>query len=154
MRARFWKFTMCLLLAVQLCGCCNPDRCKSEPYRVISSVRVSYKNGPLEAQRVFVSPEKIQKFVDYLRRIDSYGNPTENPETVSGSEFYIIIDYSDGSMQTYHQRADRLMRMGNGPWKRIDSKKAVELSRILGSMSSDSLSSDTLPRPPLLRPYL
>ena len=154
MRARFWKLAICFLLAIPLCGCCNPDCCKSEPYRVISSVRVSYKNGPLEAQRVFLTSEKIQKIVDYLRRIASYGNPVENPETVTGSEFYIVVDYSDGSAQTYHQRADRLMRIGSGPWKRIDPKKAIDLGRILGAMTSDSPPSGTLPGPPLLYPYL
>lgn len=154
MKKRYFKLVTYCMLVVLLPGCCNFNRAEHTPYRVISQVRVFFENGPLEAHRTFIKPEKIQRIVGYLRYIDPYGAPTDNPEEAIGSNFLITIDYSDGSHKTYHQRADRFMRMGNGPWKRIDPQKAMELSRILGMLSGDSPAVDAAPVPPLLRPYL
>ena len=154
MKKGHFKLITCCILVLFLSGCCNPNRAESTPYRVISQIRVSYENGPLQAKRTFINSEKIQRIVGYLRYIDPYGTPDENPEKVSGSNFVITLDYSDGSHKTYHQRADRFMRVDNGPWKRVESQKAIELSRILGTLPSDSPAVDATPIPPLLRPYL
>lgn len=154
MKLRYFKLVACCLLVLLLPGCCNFNRAKPSSYRVISQVRVSYENGTLKAQRTFLKPEKIQMIVGYLRYVDPYGTPGENPEEVAGSNFIITIDYSDGSCKAYHQRADRFMRIGSDPWKRIDPQKAIELSRILGMLSGDSPAVDIAPVPPLQRPYL
>ena len=130
---------MVYAMVVLLLGCCSvcaPRR--HTPYRVIAEIQVVYQNQALETRQQFTQPEKLQRIVDYLRRIDPYGTPIEAPETVAGSDFYITLLYSDGSQRRYHQRADRYMRVEQGAWKRIDPDKALELSRLLGSMPSDN----------------
>ena len=73
-----------------------------------------------------------------IRKPDETTLPTsqEKPEETPGSDFYIVLSYSDGSQKLYRQHADRYMQK-DGVWKCIDPKKALELSRILGKMESD-----------------
>ena len=143
---------MMLILFLSGCGFSNTQ--KPPTYRVITQIQVDYQGGPLQAQWLFSSPEKMQLSVDYLRSIAPYGSPSEVPEEMPGSDFQIELLYSDGSSCHYHQRADRFMRIGDGPWKRIEPQKALELSQILGQLSSDPPTVDISPIPPVIRPQI
>lgn len=146
---------MGIVLILFLSGCGLPNALQKPPaYRVITQIYVDYQGGPLQEQWLFSSPEKIQLIVDYLRGIDPYGAPSEVPEETPGGDFQIKLLYSDGSLRHYHQRADRFMRIDDGPWKRIDPQKALELSQILGQLSSDPPAVDISPIPPVIRPQI
>lgn len=142
-----------LILLLTGCGLSNAIQ-KPSAYRVITEIYVDYQSGPLQEQWLFSTPEKMQLIVDYLRSIDPYGAPGEVPEETPGSDFQIKLLYSDGSLRHYHQHADRFMRIDDGPWKRIDPQKALELSQILGQLSSDPPAADTDPIPPVIRPQI
>ena len=126
---------LCLLLSS--CGCETPAGQVPTQLRVVTEIGVYYKNGPLFAQRTYRNEEKMRQVLTYLRTVDAYGTPGEDPEAVSGSEFQIYLYFSDGSRKRYLQRADRYLQVDSGPWKKIDPKKAEELSRILSYMESD-----------------
>ena len=146
---------MGILLILLLTGCGLPNAMqKPSAYRVITEIYVDYQSGPLQEQWLFSTPEKMQLIVDYLRGIDPYGAPGEVPEETPGSYFQISLRYSDGTARHYHQHADRFMRIGDGPWKRIDPQKALELSQILGQLSSDPPAVDTAPTPSVIRPHI
>lgn len=145
-----WFFVPVLLLL--LAGCCRILPRKEGPYRVVTQIQIAYQNGSLVAQRQFFREDKIQTILCYLRIIDPYGTPKEAPEQTPGSDFYITVWYSDGTKQVYHQHSDRYMRLNGGPWKRIDPQKAIDLSHLLGMMSSDPVPGDEEPPPPLIRP--
>ena len=110
----------------------------SQPiYRAVTSVTITYKNGPIYAQRRYTSDEKMRKVMNYLRLIDPYGTPEEDPETAAGSDIHIILSYSDGFQKTYRQVGDRYMMEDGGKWQKIDPAKAEELGEILGQLESD-----------------
>ncbi len=144
----FWGLLFLLM------GCCRITPSQPHAYRVITQIQITYQNGPLSAQRQFFQEEKIAIILDYLRYIDPYGTPSENPEEIPGSDFYITVIYSDGTKRLYRQRADRYLRVENGPWKRIDPRKSIDLSHLLGMTPSDPPSAEFSPVPPLAKPRI
>jgi len=105
--------------------------------RVVTGITVTFENGPFHVKRHYTTSEKMQKILNYLRVIDPYGAPDENPETTIGSMFQIVLTYSDGCEKTYLQKSDRFMMVQGQDWKKIDPSRARELSEILGKMNSD-----------------
>ena len=120
-----------------LCVGCKSSQANQEGYRVVTQIDVQYRKNPLIAEGTFTAPEKMQQILYYLRKISPYGTPKDDPEQVQGSDFYITLSYSDQTKKTYHQRDNRFMRVDDGPWKRIDPQRALMLTQILESMSSD-----------------
>ena len=119
-------------------GCSLHDSKQTKPYRVVTQIDVVYHKKTIVSEGSFTDPEKMQKILYYLRRISPYGKPMDDPELVEGSDFYITLRYSDNTQKVYQQRDDRFMRINDGPWKRIDPQRALMLSRILGTMDSDT----------------
>lgn len=150
----FKKAFFCIfLLSLLLTGCCRLDEETPGAYRVVTQVNVAYDNGLIQTLQQFHREESIHQILGYLRYIDPYGRPREDPEQVQGRNYEITLVYSDGSIQRYHQRDDRFFRIGNGPWKRIDPQKALYLSGILGMMITDRpLAEETVP--PLVMPHI
>ena len=129
---------LCLLLGLLCTGCGHRMPVTTVPtHRVVTGIDITFQYGPLYARRIYTSAEKMSVILHYLRFIDPYGTPPEPPESVDGSDFYIVLNYSDGGQKLYRQHADRFMQVDGGEWKSISVKKAVELSRILGQMKSD-----------------
>ncbi len=150
------KICICILpLLVLLTGCCNILwQNNSPPYRIVTQVRIVYKNESIETGRDFYQEENIRQILDYLRYIDPYGIPREDPEQSEGRIFYITLIYSDGSQRVYEQRADQYLRIDGGDWKRIDPQKALYLSGLLAMMAGDAPPSATEPIPTLIRPQI
>lgn len=145
----------CLLAMVFSCGCCPVmPKADSIPYRVVTRVDVFYENGTLVTQRQIFQEEKMRPILDYLRYLDPYGVPQEDPEALSGSDCFITLYYSDGSQCIYQQRADLYFRRDGGPWKRVDPTKAMELKMLLWMIPGDTAPPQTSPAPPLLRPQI
>jgi hypothetical protein len=115
----------------------RPPSGEQEEFRVVIGVTLRYDNGPLHAQRVYTSENKMQRVLDYLRLIDPYGRPAVDPEFVAGSQFHIELAFSDGSRKIYRQKADRYMQIDGGDWQTINPARAEELSLLLGQMESD-----------------
>ena len=130
---------MLTLLVLLLSGCHRqPLPGASQPiYRAVTSVTITYKNGPIRTQRRYTSDEKMKRVMTYLRLIDPYGTPEEDPEKVAGSDILITLSFSDGFQKTYRQVGDRYMMEDGGKWQKIDPAKAEELGEILGQMESD-----------------
>ena len=145
-------FVLFLPLLFLLAGCCriflSPD---TVPYRVVTQVQIRYQNGTVQSQRQFFREENIHNILAYLRYIDPYGTPKEDPEQTDGRIFEIYVIYSDGSQCLYEQRADQYMRINGGPWKKIDPQKALALSGLWGMMSGDPVPAGEAPPPPLTR---
>ena len=131
-----------ILLPVQIVFCfCGCSRYTDEPVTplcsVVTAITVTFENGPIHAQRHYTASDKMQLILNYLRLLQPYGSPDEDPETAQGSDFRIVLSYSDGCQKTYRQKGDRFMQNTEGIWKKIDPAKAAELSRIMGQTESD-----------------
>ncbi len=135
----FTVITVAILLLCITTGC-NRHSGNSglSNFRVVTAVTVYYDNGPINTQRHYTTDSKMQQILDYLRLINPYGAPDEDPEAAVGSDFYIVLSYSDGFQKTYRQKGDRFLKGSDGLWKKIDPAKAEELSRIVGQMESDA----------------
>ena len=133
------KLIVILLLTGLLFSGCSRENAQQVPEkcRVVTGIHVVFENGPLQMQRQYTTSSKVRAILNYLRWLDPYGLPKEDPETVSGSSFYITLQYSDGCQKRYLQRADRFLLEDGKPWRRIDPVRAQTLSEILGKMESD-----------------
>ena len=132
---RFCSMALIVSL-VFLMGCSDAAPAPSKP-SVVTGVTVSYENGSVTAQRYYTSDCKIRSVLNYLRWIDPYGVPEENPELSSGSSFHIVLSYSDGREKLYRQKSDRYFLEEGKPWQNIDPNKAISLSQMLGELESD-----------------
>ena len=133
-------FLICLLtvLSAFLWGCSRRDAPQNAG-PVVTRIAVTCQNGPVQTQRSYTSPVKMRAILNYLRWIDPYGVPQEDPEQVDGTLFRIVMIFSDGSEKVYLQKADRYMQIDGAPWKTVDPQKALTLSQILGQMKSDEM---------------
>ena len=146
-----WILPVLLLLG----GCCRIFRQEdSVPYRIITQVQIRYQNGTLQSHRQFFREENIRNIVGYLRYIDPYGTPKEDPEQAEGRIYDIYVIYSDGSRRLYEQRADRYLRINGGPWKMIEPQKALVLSGLWSMMPGDSAPVSETHVPPLIGPKI
>lgn len=127
-----------LIFILPFSGCSShsSDRV-NKPLRVVTQVDISFQNGPIQARRHYSSSEKMSVILNYLRLVNPYGTPSEDPENADGSLFRIQLTYSDGSSKVYLQKSDRYMRIDDGPWKSVDPNRASGLSELLGKMQSD-----------------
>ena len=125
-----------LLVSLILTGCNRRQQAPAQ-CRVVTGIHVSFDDGPLHMERQYTLSSKVRAILNYLRWLDPYGLPEENPETVSGSSFRITLQYSDGCEKHYLQKADRFLLEDGKPWRRIDPARARALSEILGKMASD-----------------
>ena len=105
--------------------------------RVVTEVTVTYLNGPIQCQRTYRDGDKMQQILNYLRTANPYGVPAEDPENAAGSDFYIVLSYSDGCQKYYRQKANRFLRDTDGIWKKLDPSRAEKLGQIIGQMESD-----------------
>ncbi len=126
-----------VMLSVGLTGCRRTQNPEPTSLRVVTEITVTYDYGSVHARRSYTHQEKMRHILNYLRQIDPYGEPAENPETADGSDYRITCHYSDGSQKCYRQKGDRYFQGADGIWRSIDPKKAMHLGFILGKMKSD-----------------
>ncbi len=135
-------FFICLLGAILslLVGCSNRSDDPTEAAcRVVTGISITYDNGPIHIEREYSHTEKLRAILHYLRWIDPYGTPEENPESVEGSLFRIVVRCDNGTEKIYLQKADRYMRIGDGQWLNINPNNALTLSKMIGAMESDGV---------------
>lgn len=134
------KLYMLLFAAVMLLCGCTPGGIHSaqKPLcRVVDKITVHFENGSVQATRQYTDAEKMRRVLNYLRLIDPYGSPEEDPEATQGSRIRITLTHADGCQRFYEQRSDRYFSENGGSWMLINPQKAQELSIILGEMESD-----------------
>lgn len=128
---------LCLLL-LPLGGCSRHSTGDSPaPLRIVTEIDINFVDGPLHCRRHYNQDAKMSQVLAYLRQIDPYGKPEEDPALADGSLFQISLTYSDGSKKVYEQKADRYLRLDDGPWETIDPSKAEALGQLLGTLPSD-----------------
>ena len=135
MKIKMLTVTLCVLM---LCGCrAHPSGDTQQALRLVTGITVHYENGPIRGSLQYEEDQKMQLILDYLRLINPYGQPAEDPETAGGTSFQIVLTYSDGSTKHYRQKADRYLKTDQGPWLCIPPQKALELSLLLGYLETD-----------------
>jgi hypothetical protein len=127
-----------LVILSMVSGCSNRS---SDPTQaacqVVTHISITYENGPIHIQREYSHTEKMRAILHYLRWIDPYGTPEEDPDAAEGSLYKIIVRCANGTEKVYLQKADRFMRIGGGQWLKINPNNALTLSKMIGEMDSD-----------------
>lgn len=136
MKIRLLKIWLLAAVTTCLLGC--HKQVDMQQCRVVTGVSVTYLNGPIQCQRQYTNADKMQQILNYLRTANPYGVPAEDPEAAEGSDFYIVLSYSDGCQKYYRQKANRFLRDTDGIWKKLDPSRAEKLGQIIGQMESDA----------------
>ena len=126
-----------LLLSLCLLTGCTPKSSQAS-FPLITKITVHYENQSIRGALHYTEDHKMQKILSYLRLLKPYGQPAENPDTVQGTLFQIILTHSGGDTTVYQQKADRYLKSGEDPWLCISPQKALELSLLLGYLEEDS----------------
>ena len=137
MKRNFILLFLGLTLLLGGCSKWTPSAADEPLCHVVTGVSVTYQNGAVRLDRQYTDSEKMRAILNYLRIIHPYGRPEEDPEQVEGSQFSIVLSYSDGGQKTYLQKADKYMRIDDGQWQRIDPNRALQLGELVGQMASD-----------------
>ena len=155
---KLFKSILIILLLCMLSGCGGDRVGETKPagYRVVTQIHVFQRNTFGETEYRYEDPERMQQILNYLRWVDPYGIPEEDPMTQPGEEFVIRMYYSDGTTKIYHQRCDRYLRVGEGAWKKIAPERGRELRGLLGNLGRGETHTpaDSGPTQPLLCPKL
>jgi len=133
---KFWKRSCVLFVCMlMMCGCGKND---TKPvYEVVTSVDIlTARDGQL-LRRHYVTPEKIQPVLLYLRTLKhtTLSEPITEPE--GEDVFLIAVGLSSGAVRYYRQAKHRYFSFDNGSWGAIDPGAAAGLYAILQKFPDD-----------------
>ncbi len=138
MKRRISIFFPVLLICILVSGCIRENTPPPTQSSIVTGITVTYENGPVQDKRWYTSSQKMRAILNYLRWIDPYGKPAEDPETLAGSSFRIILSYSDGREKQILQKADRYLWEEGKSWRQINPENALTLTKIIEDMPSDT----------------
>lgn len=138
MKKSVFGISVILSILLLLAGCRSTPEPTEAACRIVTQISVTYDNGPIHLRREYSSTEKMRAILHYLRWIDPYGTPSEDPEMAQGSTFRIVVLCANGSEKIYLQKADRFMQIDGAPWQTIDPERAITLSQMVAEMESDA----------------
>ncbi|MCD7756109.1 MAG: hypothetical protein LUJ09_07280 [Firmicutes bacterium] len=124
-----------LLLLFFLSGCGAPAQAEPAPFRVITEIHIIRGEGTGAALYTCTDGEIMRQVLTYLRGIDPYGTPEVDPASVPGADYRVVLTYSDGCEQIFHQRCNRYMQVDGGAWKKIDPEKADQLEQLVEAIT-------------------
>ena len=124
-----------LSMILLLSGCRRKESQVTFP--LVTEITVRYENGFIQGELHYNEDDKMQLILTYLRLLNPYGQPPEDPETADGTLFEIILTHADGTHTIYQQKSDQYLKTGQSPWLCIQPQKAVELSVLLGYLEED-----------------
>ncbi len=121
---KFWVLSLCFLLW----GCARVEPRPAQP--VVREITVTEVTADPPAVQHFASDQQTTAVLNYLRLLDIRGPAPVNPEQVAGPMYEIRILYSDGSVSTTRQKADRYILLDDR-WQQIEPYSGSRLERIL-----------------------
>ena len=121
-----------LVCAFLLSSCSNKAAPENPPQmHYVTEICISYDGSSGSGTRCYTSAAEMQPILNYLRRLKQLGAPSEDPEAISGDEFRIQLNYSDGTDKLYRQRCGRYLKEGSAPWQLIDAGSGKILKELL-----------------------
>lgn len=130
-----WKILVLIVACTVLLIGCEEEKPPEIP--LVTGVEITCRHGEQTIQRTYTKPEKVQRFLYYLRRQQTMGYTDRNPERIAGDAAWIEVKLSDGQSRVYRQRADRFWSKDCQRWKKIDEAWGRRLYRMLILIPSD-----------------
>lgn len=130
-----WKILVLFLLCMGTFFGCEEEKPPEIP--LVTGVEITCLHGEETIQRTYTQPEKVQRFLYYLRRQETVGYAQVDPERIIGDAAWIEVKLSNGQSRVYRQRADRFWSKDCHRWKRIDESWGRRLYSMLILIPSD-----------------
>ncbi len=128
------KFCLILLLVLVCTGC---SRKSAQPVQVVQKITVSIANRRDIPVRVYSDSHKMQRLLDYLRRLDRRDTRDQSAEAGDGITFLITLHKSDGSITVYRQKAWRYLHTTAKGWQKLEPRQAQHLALLLAALPGD-----------------
>lgn len=133
-----------ILLAFVFClplwGCSGrSDATEPSKCRIVTEITIQVNHGSEPTLSRYSDSSKISKALNYLRRLDVWDPPDQDPAAAPGDRYRIAVYFSDGSAAYYDQIGLEYFREAAGPWKKIDPEHALRLPLLLAAVPSDTI---------------
>ena len=129
------KLLVLMVVFMMLLTGCKEEKPPELP--LVTAVEITCRHGEEVIHRTYTTPQKVQRFLYYLRRQQTMGYTDRNPERILGDTAWIRVELSDGSSRIYRQRADRFLSVDCHRWKKIDESWGRRLYSMLLLIPSD-----------------
>ncbi len=121
------KFIFFLTFIFSLTGCTGQST-----IRVVTGVHVTTEN----TQYHYSSPDKIEKFLYYLRWLETWG--LAELDKLDAQETSILLTYHNGTKKSYRLRGFQCLSVDRGSWRKIRPDYAQRLELLLAVVPPDS----------------
>ena len=120
-----------------LLSSCRAGQSHTSMPRVVTQISVISTHEGAIQHHVYTTPAKMKILLNYLRRLDPYGDTDIEPDTFRTDAYEITLFYSDGQSSIYRQIYDQYLQENDGPWKRINPADGGYLLPILTNLPTD-----------------
>lgn len=103
----------------------------------IQSVYISTNSEDNKLTRHYTSKQSINLVIDYIHSLTLDDIDSVNLDSYDGLIYNISVEYDDGSVKVYSNLENKLFKVGNLEWKKVDYEQAVKLEQIIKSTPSN-----------------
>ena len=128
-------FPVFAILTMLLLGGCKKE--VTVPSHVVTQIDISCQQEDVHIRRHYTNPEKMEKYLIYLRLLELKGAPEADPETVDAHTYEITVRLSDGRQRIYRQKDHRYWSSQMRPWQTIDPGQAAGLYHLMRTLPDD-----------------
>ena len=136
------KILVLMIVCVVLLTGCKEEQPPEVP--LVTAVEITCRHGEETIHRTYTKPEKVQRFLYYLRRQQTRGYANRDPERIIGDAVWIRVELSNGNSRVYRQRADRFLSKDCHRWKKIDESWGRRLYSMALLIPSDPVANQAV----------
>lgn len=131
------KIRKILLLLCLLPGLAGCGQTEGRATPVVTMVQITCRCDGQVLTRTYTQPDKMKRFLYYLRRQQVKGYALCDPERSLSDAFWIRLQLSDGSCRTYRQRGADFVSRDSHRWKAIDNTWGRRLYLLMWAIGED-----------------
>lgn len=133
--------TLILALGFALCCGCMPQTQPDTPLcRIVTRISITREQAGSTVSRSYTDSDSMSAILLYLRKLNPYGNVEAEPSDAAESCYQIVLEYSDGTKQVYHQIDSSFFQDGSGKWKLIDEQSGNDLPLLFEQLPTEQIS--------------
>ena len=134
---RAWKIlVLWLMCGILFSGC---EKKETGETAVVTGIQVTCCHDGQTMARTYTHPEKVRRFLYYLRRKTTAGYASCDPERRMGDMAWVRVELSDGESRVYRILADRFLSVDCHRWKNVDPSWGRRLYYLLLLIPPDAV---------------
>jgi len=123
------------LFSIWLFGCKTDS--SAEISHMVTQIDISCQQEDVHIHRHYTDPEKMEKYLLYLRLLELGDTPSMDAEHVDADVYRITVLLSDGRQRIYRQKDHRYWSTQMRPWQTIDPAQAAGLYHLMRTVPGD-----------------